>query len=107
MTPGKLYLIPNVIAEGTSGTVIPPQVYEALKSIRYFLAEDVRTARRYFSSMKIFERIEDLLFETLNKDTRAEDLPELMRPLFEGHDIGVISEAGCPGVAGVARPRDR
>ena len=99
MNPGKLYLIPNVIAEGTQAQVLPPQVREALKSIQYFLAEDVRTARRYFSSLKIFETIEALQFETLNKDTKESDLPTLMKPLMEGNHLGVISESGCPGVA--------
>ena len=96
---GKLYLIPNVVAEGTQLDVIPPHVLKALKGIRYFLAEDVRTARRFFSSLKIFETIEALHFETLNKDTKESELSELIKPLIDGNDVGVISEAGCPGVA--------
>ncbi len=99
MKTGKLYLIPNVIAEGTQAQVVPVQVREVLKSIRYFLAEDVRAARRYFSSLKVFETIEALQFETLNKDTKESDLPTLMKPLMEGNDLGVVSEAGCPGLA--------
>jgi 16S rRNA (cytidine1402-2'-O)-methyltransferase len=98
-TPGKLYLIPNVISEGTHDVVIALQVREAIKSLRFFLAEDVRTARRYFSNLHVFETIESLQFETLNKDTKESDLPTLMKPLLEGHDLGIISEAGCPGVA--------
>ena len=97
--PGKLYLIPNVIAEGTQSRVVPPQVREVLKSIRYFLAEDVRTARRYFSSLKVFDSIDALQFETLDKDTKANEVEMMMKPLLEGNDLGVVSEAGCPGVA--------
>lgn len=95
---GKLFLIPNLIADGTQN-MIPPSVTEALQSIQYFLAEDVRTARRYLSSLKIYERIESLQFEVLNKDTTQLALVELMRPLLEGKNAGVISESGCPGVA--------
>jgi 16S rRNA (cytidine1402-2'-O)-methyltransferase len=95
---GKLFLIPNLIAEGTQ-QVIPPSVLEALPSIQYFLAEDVRTARRYLSGLKIYERIESLQFEVLNKDTTQVGLVELMKPLLEGKNVGVISESGCPGVA--------
>lgn len=70
-----------------------------MPSITTFLVEDVRTARRYLSSLKIYSAIDDLKFFVLNKDTREADLPELMRPLMEGQDVGVISESGCPGVA--------
>src|SRR5258705_2830810 len=96
---GTLYLIPSVIADGTQDHVIAGHVREVLKTLRYFLAEDVRTARRSFSSMKVFENLDLLQFEVLNKDTSEDQLPELMRPLFGGIDMGIVSEAGCPGVA--------
>ena len=99
MSNGRVYLIPNVIADGTQEQVIPLQVRTALSGIRYFLAEDIRTARRYFSSLKLFDSIEVLHFEVLNKDTDPKTLSTLLAPVFEGHDIGIVSEAGCPGIA--------
>ncbi len=99
MNKGKLYLIPTVIAEDTHSEVIAPQVYNALPAIRHFLVEDIRTARRYLSSLKIYESIELLDFQVLNKDTRYEDLRTLTDPIFRGVNIGIISEAGCPGIA--------
>jgi len=95
----RLYLIPNIIADDTQGSVIPPQVLEVLPQIHYFLAEDIRTARRYLSSLKIYPSIEALHFEVLNKETPIEKLRELMKPLTQGYNLGVISESGCPGVA--------
>jgi 16S rRNA (cytidine1402-2'-O)-methyltransferase len=95
----KLYLIPNVIAEGTQREVITRRVFDILPTIKIFLAEDIRTARRFLSSLKIYDSIEELTFHVLNKDTRDTELSELMRPLREGQDVGVISESGCPGVA--------
>lgn len=92
-------MIPTVIADNTHQDVIPPQVLRVLPNIQYFLAEDVRTARRFLSSLRIFPSIELLKFEVLNKDTRYEQLPLMMKPLTDGFDIGVISESGCPGVA--------
>ncbi len=92
-------MVPNVIAEGTQQKVISPQVVDLLKSINHFLAEDMRTARRYLSSLKIYDSIETLHFEILNKDTKETDLVELMKPLHAGNHLGVISESGCPGVA--------
>ena len=99
MNHGALYLIPNVIADGTQQQVIPTQVREALVKINYFLAEDVRTARRYFSSLGLFPSIEALTFDVLNKDTDPQTLQTLFAPVYEGNNLGVISEAGCPGVA--------
>ena len=99
MKTGKLFLVPTIIAEGTQADVIPKQVVAVLKNLRYFLAEDVRTARRYFSSLKIFDSIEALQFEVLNKDTSASELPQLLKPLLDGFDVGIVSESGCPGVA--------
>lgn len=99
MNKGTLYLIPNVIADGVQATTIPLQVLSILPSIKDFLAEDIRTARRYLSSLKVYDSIEELSFQVLNKDTKETDLAELMRPLSEGQNMGVISESGCPGVA--------
>lgn len=96
---GKLYLIPNVIADNTQSSVIPAHIRDTLPSIRYFLAEDIRTARRYLSNLKIYPSIETLHFEVLNKETSLSKLSELMKPITEGYDVGVISESGCPGVA--------
>ena len=96
---GKLYLIPTVIAASTADKVIPNQVKDALRTIRYFLAEDIRTARRFLSSLKVYDTVEDLSFEKLDKDTAFGDLPPMFAPAFEGHSLGVLSEAGCPGIA--------
>jgi 16S rRNA (cytidine1402-2'-O)-methyltransferase len=93
--PGKLYLIPNVIAEDANDT-IPSQVLSVLPAVKIFLAENVRTARRFLSSLKVYDSIEDLTFHVLDKDTS--DVSELMKAIHD-ENIGVISESGCPGVA--------
>lgn len=99
--PGKgtLYLIPSTIADETQHKVIPPQVKSELTTIHHFLVENVRTARRYLSSLRVYESIELLSFETLDKDTSAADLPGLFTPIDQGKNMGIISESGCPGVA--------
>lgn len=96
---GKLFLIPTVIAENTQEAVIPASVRSELPTIQHFLAEDIRTARRYLSSLKIYNSIEALDFKILNKDTEEADLNEMFAPAMEGKNLGVISESGCPGVA--------
>lgn len=96
---GKLYLIPTTIADNTQLQVIPQQVKDSLAAIKHFLAEDVRTARRYLSSLKIYSSIEELHFEVLNKETPGPAITKLLQPLAEGFNLGIISESGCPGVA--------
>jgi len=99
MSSGKLYLIPNIIADNTQDAVITSQIRSVLPRITHFLAEDVRSARRFLSSLKIFDSIEPLHFEVLDKDTDPSAIKSLLSPLLTGSDMGVISESGCPGIA--------
>jgi 16S rRNA (cytidine1402-2'-O)-methyltransferase len=99
MTAGILYLIPTVIAENTHHSVIPSQVMDVLPTIQRFLAEDIRSARRYLSSLKVYSSIENLHFDVLDKNTPPNQLDQLLAPLKAGENIGVLSESGCPGVA--------
>jgi 16S rRNA (cytidine1402-2'-O)-methyltransferase len=96
---GKLFLIPNVVSENTHAEVINLQIKNNLKNIRHFLAEDIRTARRFLSSLKVYDSIESLDFQILNKDTKQAELKELFKPINDGLNLGIISESGCPGVA--------
>lgn len=97
--PGKLYLIPSVLAEGTAHKVITPQVKDVISHTGIYLVENLRTARRYISSLQLGIDISTLDLQILDKNTGSQDLQRLMKPAFEGKDIGVISEAGCPGIA--------
>jgi 16S rRNA (cytidine1402-2'-O)-methyltransferase len=99
MPKGKLFMIPTVLAENTAHWVISPQVKEVIANTKIFLVENPRSARRYISSLKLGITIEELQFEVLDKDTPPEQVSRLMMPLLNGADIGVISEAGCPGIA--------
>ena len=97
--PGKLYLIPTVLSENTADKVLSPQIREVVTNIDYFFVEELRTARRFISALKIGKPIESLKFFELNKDTTAGAFQKEVESLPKGVDIGVISEAGCPGVA--------
>jgi 16S rRNA (cytidine1402-2'-O)-methyltransferase len=70
-----------------------------LPTIAHFLVEDLRNARRFLSSLKVFDSIEALHFQVLDKDTKREELASFFDPILQGSNIGIISEAGCPGVA--------
>ncbi|MEM9673007.1 MAG: SAM-dependent methyltransferase [Cyclobacteriaceae bacterium] len=96
---GTVFLIPTVIAPDTHQKVLSPQIRDVVNSTNYYLVENIRTARRFLSAIPIKTPIDQLQFELLNKKTSPEELPVLMQPAFAGHNIGIMSEAGCPGVA--------
>jgi 16S rRNA (cytidine1402-2'-O)-methyltransferase len=96
---GKLYLIPTVLAENTNDKVLSPQIKEVVVHTEYFFAEELRTARRFISSLKTGKPIESLKFFELNKDTPKDSFQKDFDSIPKGVDIGILSEAGCPGVA--------
>ncbi|WP_167608074.1 SAM-dependent methyltransferase [Maribellus sediminis] len=94
-----LYLVPNVLAEGDWQNVLPASVFPVLTETRYFIVENIRTARRFMKQVNREIDIDACTFYEINKRTDQKDLPRFLKPLEKGHDIAVISEAGCPGVA--------
>ncbi len=99
MNNGKLYLIPNIISDNSQHLEITPRILQLLPTITHFLAEDIRTARRYLSSLKVYQSVEGLHFELLNKNTNSASMKALFEPIYKGFHIGILSESGCPGVA--------
>lgn len=79
--------------------VLPARNLETIKSVRYFVVENLRSARRFLKSVDRNICIDDLNMVELNEHTPAADVEAMLDPLAAGHDIGVISEAGCPAVA--------
>lgn len=96
---GKLYLIPNTLGDSAIERVIPSFNTELINKIHIYIVENIRTARRFLSKSGITVKIDDLTFFELNKHTSVEEYSGFLKPIFDGHDIGVISEAGCPAVA--------
>jgi 16S rRNA (cytidine1402-2'-O)-methyltransferase len=96
---GKLYLIPSPLGENEPSEVIPGPVLDLLKKLDTFIVEETRTARRYLSKAGLKGHIDSLKFFELNEHTRPEEVESYI-PLFgDGHDIGLITEAGLPAVA--------
>ena len=98
MTKGQLYLIPSPLGDGAPSQVLPASVLELLPSLQCFVVEEVRTARRFLSSAGLKGHIQDLEFHELNEHTSPSQVEEYAA-LFEGRDVGLISEAGLPAVA--------
>ena len=95
----RLWLLPSTMSDAPVGDVLPPRNIAVASELRYFIVENVRTARRFLKRCNPAIVIDDLTFFTLNTHTTAAELPAMIAPLDEGHDMGLISEAGCPAIA--------
>lgn len=97
---GKLYLIPTPIVECDDPFLYMPLYNkEVIASLDYFVVEELRTARRFISKCKIQKTIDSLNFSELNEHTSDVEIDKLVEPLKLGFNVGVMSEAGVPGVA--------
>ena len=96
---GNLYLIPNTLGECDIQRVLPSWNVEIIRKVKFFIVEDVRTTRRFLKKVDSSINIDELQFFTLNKHTSTEVLDSYLKPLSEGNDMGIISEAGCPAIA--------
>lgn len=88
-----------LLGETAPEKVLPSTVFETVRNTNIYIVENLRTARRFISSLKVEKKISELTFFELNKRTNQEELQEFISPAKQGKDIGIISEAGCPGIA--------
>ena len=95
----KLYLIPTTLGETAVEKVLPAEIMKVVKELHYFVVENTRTARRHLKKMVPEIVIDDLDFKELNEHSRQDELEMLLEPIRQGFDVGILSEAGCPGVA--------
>ena len=96
---GTLYLIPSTLGECCVGDVLPQRTSEVVNRVSHYVVENTRSARRFLSKLKIRQSIDFLAFAELNEHTPSAEVAPLLAPLLEGHDVGLISEAGVPAVA--------
>ncbi len=95
----KLYLFPVPMGDSPAAEVLPAHNIELLRTVRYFVVENLRSARRFLRAAAPDIVIDELHFTELSEHTRAEEVESMLQPMVEGHSIGVVSEAGCPAVA--------
>jgi 16S rRNA (cytidine1402-2'-O)-methyltransferase len=96
---GTLYLIPTPLGEIALDRILPQHVLQQIDLIEYFVAENAKSARAFLKQAGITKPLQGLNISELNEHTQASSLLELVAPLLEGHDVGLVSEAGCPAVA--------
>lgn len=94
-----LYMIPVPISDGPYEMFFPDVNREIVRDIKHFIVENVRTARRTLKKFDPAIDINSLTFYELNQHTRENEIGTYLEALRKGESIGVMSEAGCPGVA--------
>ena len=95
---GKLYLLPVPISDGPSNYFLPEHNFKIIKQLRYFIAEDAKTARKFLKWFA-YPSLETAEIQLLNQHTQNNELQELLTQLLAGNDMGLMSDAGCPGIA--------
>jgi 16S rRNA (cytidine1402-2'-O)-methyltransferase len=96
---GTLYLVPTTIAEGTAPAAIPPEARARIRAIRYFIAEEPKSARAFLKAIDHPGPMAELTIAKLAASPDEAQLAELLEPVRQGADAGVLAEAGAPAVA--------
>lgn len=94
-----LYLIPNLLGDTPPEQVLPAFNARLIGSLSHFFVEDIRNARRFLKRVIPEIEIDGLHFLELNKRTSETEQQQFLEVLLGGNDAGIISEAGCPGIA--------
>jgi 16S rRNA (cytidine1402-2'-O)-methyltransferase len=95
---GAIYLIPTLLGEGKPEEMLSPSVLKTIKGLRFFIVEEIRTARRFLSKVGMELPIDSLTFFILNEHSKPSDILPYLEPALN-NDIGLMSEAGAPGIA--------
>tara|TARA_R110000787_G_scaffold286385_1_gene404536 strand:- start:13356 stop:14066 length:711 start_codon:yes stop_codon:yes gene_type:complete len=98
-TQGTLFLIPCTLGDTNPLEVLPLLVKKAIEEIDIFIVENEKNARRFIKSICPKKSQPSLIFSVINKYTDNTEIPDMLTPCLQGLNIGVISDAGCPGIA--------
>jgi 16S rRNA (cytidine1402-2'-O)-methyltransferase len=96
---GTLYLIPVTLGDDMVQHVIPDYVLNVARNLETFVVESEKSARHFLSNIKTLKPVRELNLHLLNEHTDMKVLPDLLVPLLAGHNVGLMSDAGCPAVA--------
>jgi 16S rRNA (cytidine1402-2'-O)-methyltransferase len=96
---GKLYLIPTTMGDCDPMDVFPQTIKRSIDLIDYYIVENDKTARKSIKEVNPEKKQSELKLFVLNKHTEPKEHLEFIKPLSEGINMGLMSEAGCPGVA--------
>ena len=96
---GKLYLIPTRLGDNPPLEVLPISVKKIIELVDDYIVENEKTARRFIKKISSRKPQSSLELKLLNKFTLEEELPSFLDACKNGKPMGLLSEAGCPGIA--------
>ncbi|MEY3882993.1 MAG: hypothetical protein RLZZ379_271 [Pseudomonadota bacterium] len=96
---GTLYLIPVTLGDDNISKVLPADVLSIAQQLDTFVVESEKSARHFLSTIKTIKPVRELTLNLLNEHTEDKDVAGLLAPLLAGKDVGLMSDAGCPGIA--------
>ncbi len=94
-----MYMIPTTLGDNEPLEVLPISIKRAIENIDHYIVENEKSARRFIKKISPRKSQPELHLNLLNKFTEPGSIPTFLEPCMQGYDVGVISEAGCPGIA--------
>jgi 16S rRNA (cytidine1402-2'-O)-methyltransferase len=96
---GRLFLIPNLLGVVAPQTVLPQRTIDIARGLTHFVVETPKAARAFIKALQPHHLLQEITLSELSEHTARDSVEALLAPAFAGHDLGLISDAGCPGVA--------
>ncbi len=97
---GALYLIPTTLGDtAETADVIPVKVNQLINTIDEYIVENEKSARHYLKKIGIQKPLQEIILHPLNQHTETKNISAYLNAIEKGKNIGIISEAGCPGIA--------
>jgi len=96
---GTLYLVPNLLGAVAPERVLPARTIDVARGLAHWVVETPKAARAFLKTLAVPRPIAELDIRALPGARDGEDVREMLATLYEGHDVGLLSDAGCPGIA--------
>jgi 16S rRNA (cytidine1402-2'-O)-methyltransferase len=96
---GRLYVIPNALGTIAPANVLPQRTLDVARGLTHFVAETPKLARQLLKSIGTPHPLQSIVIEELSEHTPPQHVAGLLAPTSAGHDLGLVSDAGCPGIA--------
>jgi 16S rRNA (cytidine1402-2'-O)-methyltransferase len=103
-TYGRLYLVPSLLGAGTPADVLPQRTLDVARGLAHYLVENAKPARQFLKSIGTALPLQAIRIAEIGPDPTAGRCTELLAPVLAGHDTGILSDAGCPGIADPGAP---
>jgi 16S rRNA (cytidine1402-2'-O)-methyltransferase len=97
--PARLYLVPNLLGLVPPESVLPERTLAVARRLRHFVVETPKIARQFLKTIGSAHPLQAIQMTELDEHTRGSDVEQLLAPALAGEELGLLSDAGCPGIA--------